>query len=116
MQNTRKGHHLGATKIEKINIFFEHNICFTIFCLLSDCITKVCFLLFFDTKLWFCFKKVEKPQKYFLSAAKSIEKFFFLEHHIFSSTLSISSNCITLNFKKKMDKTQKRTSFTCNKN
>ena len=47
----KKGRHSLATKTKKNSIFFEHHIFFTIFCLLSDCITKHCFLLLFDTKL-----------------------------------------------------------------
>ena len=57
---------------------------------------------FFDTKLpwWFCLKKVEKPQKYFLSAAKSIEKFFSW-NITFSPQLCQFRRIVLLNFRKR---------------
>ena len=74
----KKGRHSLATKTKKNSIFFEHHIFFTIFCLLSDCITKVCFLLFFDTKLpwWFC-KKKSKNHKNIFSQLQKVSKRFF---------------------------------------
>ena len=60
----KKGLQSVARKSEKINIFFEYYIFFTIFSLLSDCITKLSFLLFFDTKLpWRLWKKMSKTSQ-----------------------------------------------------
>ena len=68
----KKGRHSLATKIKKNNIFFEHHIFFTIFCLLSDCITKLCFCCFLTLKYFDGFggKRRKLDKRLFFSSKK----------------------------------------------
>ena len=98
----KKGRHSLATKTKKNSIFFEHHIFFTIFCLLSDCITKLCFLLFFDTKLpWRFWRKTSKTwQKAFFQLQKVVKSFTISWNSTFFLQVPQFRQIVLLNFEK----------------